>query len=85
MWPRGDLPSQSAGEGRRLRSGLSGFVSYMKRRDAEVAVREMDGYEWQGHVLRVGWSKAVPIAAKATYGMLVPPAMFLYNSTHCRY
>lgn len=69
MWPRGE-PSVQASESRRPRSGLSGFVSYMRRRDAEAAVREMDGYEWQGLVLRVGWSKAVPIAAKPIYGMI---------------
>lgn len=84
MWPRGDNPLQSS-EGRRPRSGLSGFVSYMKRRDAETAVRDMDGYEWQGHVLRVGWSKAVPIAAKPTYGMFVPSLIFLNNSICYRY
>ncbi|GJJ06342.1 hypothetical protein Clacol_000533 [Clathrus columnatus] len=42
MWPRAEGPAPSS-EGRRPRSGLSGFVSYMKRRDAEDAVREMDG------------------------------------------
>jgi U2-associated protein SR140 len=48
-------------------SGLSGFVSYMNRHDAEEALREFDGFEWGGCVLRVGWSKAVPIAAKPLY------------------
>lgn len=48
-------------------AGLSGFVSFMKRKDAECAVREMDGFDWGGSTLRVGWSKAVPIAAKALY------------------
>ena len=48
-------------------AGLSGFVSFMKRRDAETAVQKIDGYDWGGSVLRVGWSKAVPIAAKAAY------------------
>ena len=71
MWPRGDgtqgpgadmTASRSKGK-----SGLSGFVSFMKRKDAETAVHEMDGFEWGGSVLRVGWSKAVPVAAKAAY------------------
>ena len=48
-------------------SGLSGFVSFMKRKDAETAVRDMDGFTWGDSVLRVGWGKAVPIAAKAAY------------------
>ncbi|KAI0075111.1 hypothetical protein K474DRAFT_1691944 [Panus rudis PR-1116 ss-1] len=71
MWPRGDA-SQGVGAemtaSRRARStGLSGFVSFMRRKDAELALREYDGFEWGGSVLRVGWSKAVPIAAKPAY------------------
>ena len=53
-------------------SGLSGFVSYMKRRDAEEALRELDGFDWGGSVLRVGWSKAVPVGAKAMYSKTPP-------------
>ncbi|TBU47678.1 hypothetical protein BD309DRAFT_913538 [Dichomitus squalens] len=72
MWPRSDA---SLGPGadmtatrRNKNAGLSGFVSFMKRRDAEAALREFDGYDWGGSILRVGWSKAVPIAAKPMYG-----------------
>lgn len=72
MWPRGDGsggPGSDMTASRRNRNaGLSGFVSFMKRKDAEVALREMDGYDWGGSVLRVGWSKAVPMAAKPLYG-----------------
>jgi U2-associated protein SR140 len=72
MWPRGDNASGPGADmtaARRNRnSGLSGFVSFMKRRDAEAALKEFDGFEWGGSVLRVGWSKAVPIAAKPMYG-----------------
>ncbi|KAF8578708.1 hypothetical protein K439DRAFT_1527590 [Ramaria rubella] len=72
MWPRGDAslgPGSDITSSRRAKSaGLSGFVSYMKRRDAEIAVREMDGFDWGGYILRVGWSKAVPVASKAAYG-----------------
>lgn len=71
MWPRGDA---SVGPGAdmtasrtRKSAGLSGFVSFMKRKDAETAVREIDGFDWGGSVLRVGWSKAVPVASKAAY------------------
>ncbi|CAL1707281.1 unnamed protein product [Somion occarium] len=71
MWPRSDA-SQGVGAemtaSRRAKStGLSGFVSFMKRKDAERALREFDGLDWGGSVLRVGWSKAVPIAAKPMY------------------
>jgi U2-associated protein SR140 len=47
---------------------LTGFVSYMHRSDAELAVAELDGFDWGGSVLRVGWSKPVPLPAKALYG-----------------
>ncbi|EGO25376.1 hypothetical protein SERLADRAFT_448355 [Serpula lacrymans var. lacrymans S7.9] len=71
MWPRGDPTVGPGGDmttSRRNRnSGLSGFVSFMKRKDAENALREFDGYDWNGSVLRVGWSKAVPVAAKPLY------------------
>lgn len=53
---------------RRAKPGLTGFVCYMTRRDAERAVSDFDGYEWNGSVLRVSWSKPVPIPRKALYG-----------------
>ena len=77
MWPRGDGaplggPGVDMTASRARRPGLSGFVSFMKRKDAEKAVREIDGFDWGGSVLRVGWSKAVPIAAKPAYvGMCI--------------
>ncbi|OAX41078.1 hypothetical protein K503DRAFT_547839 [Rhizopogon vinicolor AM-OR11-026] len=71
MWPRGDGASGPGGDmtaSRRNRNtGLSGFVSFMKRKDAESALREIDGFDWGGSILRVGWSKAVPMAAKPLY------------------
>ncbi|KAI0785670.1 hypothetical protein C8Q75DRAFT_775888 [Abortiporus biennis] len=71
MWPRGDGsigPGADMTSSRRTKnSGLSGFVSFMKRRDAEAALRELDGFDWGGSVLRVGWSKAVPMAAKPMF------------------
>lgn len=71
MWPRGDAssgPGADMTQSRKAKSsGLSGFVSYMNRHDAEEALREFDGFEWGGCVLRVGWSKAVPIAGKPLY------------------
>lgn len=75
MWPRGDGtvgPGSDMTTSRRTKNtGLSGFVAYMKRKDAEAALREFDGFDWGGSVLRVGWSKAVPVAAKAMYGQSV--------------
>ena len=72
MWPRSDIPIPPAGDTANRRpkgTGLNGFVSFMTRRDAEEALRQFDGYDWGGSVLRVGWSKAVPIAAKPLYGL----------------
>lgn len=40
----------------------------MQRQDAERAVRELDGFDWNGNTLRVTWSKPVPIPKRATYG-----------------
>ena len=70
MWPRLDSgqlnTTASLGpQGRKL----GGFVAYLRREDAEKAVKEMDGAEWGDSVLRCGWGKAVPIAARALYGM----------------
>ena len=73
MWPRTDVapgPALDATGSRRGKgTGLNGFVSFMNRPDAEEALREFDGFDWGGSVLRVGWSKAVPVAAKPLYGM----------------
>lgn len=72
MWPRTDAsigPGADMTNARRLKnSGLSGFVSFMTRKDAEAAVRELDGFDWGGNILRVGWSKAVPVGPRAMYG-----------------
>nr|XP_019009713.1 U2-associated protein SR140 [Kwoniella pini CBS 10737]OCF48494.1 U2-associated protein SR140 [Kwoniella pini CBS 10737] len=72
MWPRGDEDS-SIGAGmtisRRVKPGLSGFVSYMKRPAAERAVREYDGLDWGGSILRVGWSKPVPLPLRPIYDL----------------
>lgn len=47
---------------------LQGFVAYMKRKDAETAVQTLDGADWGGIRLKVGFSKPVPIPSKALYG-----------------
>lgn len=40
----------------------------MKRRDAEAAVKELDGFDWGGSVLRVGWGKMVRLPPRPLYG-----------------
>ena len=79
MWPRTDVPPGPTAEGSRRpkTAGLSGFVSFLRRKDAEVAVRELDGADWNGSPLRVGWSKAVPVG-RAIYGQLSNPVKFLF-------
>ena len=57
---------------RRGKQSLTGFVAYMKRKDAETAVSELDGAEWGGAKLKVGFSKPVPIPQRAVYGELEP-------------
>ncbi|KAG8869981.1 hypothetical protein FRC20_000529 [Serendipita sp. 405] len=66
MWPRGEGPGDLSR--RSKASGLNGFVSFKRRRDAEAALREFDGVNWSGSALRVGWSKAVPTSGKVIYG-----------------
>ena len=66
-------------------SGLSGFVSFMKRRDAEEALRELDGFDWGGSVLRVGWSKAVPVGTRAMYSEGLFSFEFQDASNHLPY
>jgi U2-associated protein SR140 len=67
MWPRGD-PRENTTDRRSKGGGLSGFVSFKKRRDAEIALKELDGVLWAGSTLRVGWSKAVPTSGRVLYG-----------------
>lgn len=68
MWPRHDTSTASGGDPRRAKPiTLTGFVSFMKRKGAEAALEEMNGFDWGGSILKVGWSKAVPVAAKALY------------------
>ena len=73
MWPRNDPTFGTAGVRPPKGNSLSGFVAFMKRKDAEDALRQFDGYDWGGSTLRVGWSKAVPVAARPLYG---PSSMF---------
>jgi U2-associated protein SR140 len=40
----------------------------MKRKDAEVAVKDFDGFDWGGCILRVGWGKSVRLPLRPIYG-----------------
>lgn len=51
--------------GRRI---LGGFVAYLRRQDAVVAAKDLDGYEWGGQLLRTGWGKSVPLPSRPIYG-----------------
>lgn len=72
MWPRGEEASGGAGGGitllRNTRSaGLTGFVCFMRREDAETAVAEADGISWGGAQLHTSWGKAMPKPRHALY------------------
>jgi RNA recognition motif-containing protein len=74
FWPRFDEPPPGADlnalQSRRVgpKSGLTGFVAFMRRPDAERAIKEFDGLDWGGSVLRVSWSKAVKLPSRPIYG-----------------
>lgn len=71
MWPRHDVNAGAGADPRRIKTiTLTGFVSFMKRKDAETALDELNGYDWGGSILKVGWSKAVPVASKPLYSKL---------------
>lgn len=59
MWPRG--------EQRERVGGLTGFVAYMTRKDAEFAFKEADGVIWGGTRVKMSWGKAMPLPSRAMY------------------
>ncbi|KAI0236290.1 hypothetical protein L0F63_003734 [Massospora cicadina] len=61
MWPR------TLEEKERQRN--CGFVSFMDRASALAAIKEMDGFELNGHAIRVSWGKPVPIPPKPFFDM----------------
>ncbi|KAK4054169.1 hypothetical protein OIV83_001195 [Microbotryomycetes sp. JL201] len=64
MWPRADnIPFNARGG----KSHLGGFVAFLRRPDAERAMQELEGAEWGGNTLRLGWGKAVPLPARPIY------------------
>ena len=59
MWPR--TPEEIA------RNRLTGFVSFMKREDAEESMKYFQKTMVDGADLRVGWGKVVPLPPKPFY------------------
>ncbi|KAF9434026.1 U2 snRNP-associated SURP domain-containing protein [Entomortierella beljakovae] len=53
MWPRTTEEIE--------RNRNCGFVSFMERADAAIALKEMDGMELMGYIMKLGWGKAVAL------------------------
>lgn len=68
MWPRTDEE--------RARNRNSGFVAYMSRLDAERALKALNGNDFRGYDMKLGWGKAVPIPQNPVY---VPPELLKLN------
>lgn len=64
MWPRS--------EEEKSRGRNCGFVAYMSRRDAERALRTLNGRFIMGYEMRLGWGKAVPVLSQPIF---IPPPL----------
>uniref|UniRef100_A0A1A9V280 U2 snRNP-associated SURP motif-containing protein n=1 Tax=Glossina austeni TaxID=7395 RepID=A0A1A9V280_GLOAU len=64
MWPRSEEEKQ--------RGRNCGFVAYMSRRDAERALKTLNGRYIMGYEMRLGWGKAVPIMNQPIF---IPPPL----------
>ncbi|XP_033637399.1 U2 snRNP-associated SURP motif-containing protein-like [Asterias rubens] len=64
MWPRTDEE--------RSRNRNCGFVAFMTRKDAERAIKALNGVEFMNYEMKLGWGKAVPIPPNPVY---IPKAM----------
>lgn len=67
MWPRS--------EEEKSRGRNCGFVAYMSRRDAERALRQLNGRTVMGYEMKLGWGKSVPITSHPIY---IPQALVEY-------
>lgn len=68
MWPRGDDADGVASAIRTTRTeGMTGFVSFMTRDDAEAAAKEAESCNWNGSVLRTSWGKPMPLPPRAAF------------------
>ncbi|XP_053672314.1 U2 snRNP-associated SURP motif-containing protein [Anopheles nili] len=68
MWPRS--------EEEKMRNRNCGFVAYMSRRDAERALRALNGRDVMGYEMKLGWGKSVPIM---THPIYIPPKLLAYT------
>ncbi|XP_058461186.1 U2 snRNP-associated SURP motif-containing protein [Malaya genurostris] len=68
MWPRS--------EEERARCRNCGFVAYMSRRDAERALRSLNGKDVMNYEMKLGWGKSVPIM---THPIYIPPNLVAYT------
>ncbi|EFJ48766.1 hypothetical protein VOLCADRAFT_104604 [Volvox carteri f. nagariensis] len=59
MWPRD--------EEQRRKGRNCGFVAFMRRDDAETAMRKLNGITLHGNELHIGWGKAIPLPAIPIY------------------
>ncbi|XP_028833766.1 U2 snRNP-associated SURP motif-containing protein isoform X2 [Denticeps clupeoides] len=64
MWPRTDEE--------RARDRNCGFVAFMTRRDAERALKHLNGKMIMNFEMKLGWGKGVPIPPHPIY---IPPSM----------
>lgn len=64
MWPRS--------EEEKLRGRNCGFVAYMSRKDAERALKTLNGRYVMSYEMRLGWGKAVPIMNQPIF---IPPPL----------
>ncbi|XP_028290905.1 U2 snRNP-associated SURP motif-containing protein-like [Gouania willdenowi] len=64
MWPRTDEE--------RARERNCGFVAFMNRRDAERALKNLNGKSIMNFEMKLGWGKGVPIPPHPIY---IPPSM----------
>uniref|UniRef100_UPI001EAF2680 U2 snRNP-associated SURP motif-containing protein-like n=1 Tax=Oncorhynchus gorbuscha TaxID=8017 RepID=UPI001EAF2680 len=64
MWPRTDEE--------RARERNCGFVAFMNRRDAERALKNLNGKMMMNFEMKLGWGKGVPIPPHPIY---IPPSM----------
>lgn len=67
MWPRS--------EEEKSRGRNCGFVAYMSRKDAERALRQLNGRTVLGYEMKLGWGKAVPINSHPIY---IPQSLVEY-------
>lgn len=68
MWPRS--------EEEKSRGRNCGFVAYMSRKDAERALKALNGKDVMGYEMKLGWGKSVPIM---THPIYIPQALIEYS------